>query len=118
MIMPLKTQALTLLILAQVWLSTSQFVFDLEVDIDSVTAGNFNCDIGSFDGDPQCSIYFEIFCLREERGDSRSTNESDCPLGRNTDRMRAYLENEPNMRRITSQRPWPVRGIDNSYTNE
>ena len=107
--MPLRTQALTLLILlAQVWLSTSQFVFELEVDIDSVTAGSFNCDIGSFDGDPQCRIYFEIFCLREGRGISQSTNEGDCPLGRNTRRMNAYEPNG-NTRRITSQGSWPVR---------
>ena len=100
---------MTLLILAQVWLSTPQFVFDLEVDIDSITAGNFNCKIGRTDNDPQCSIYFEIFCLREGRGDSQSTNEGDCPLGQNTTRMNTYLENESNMRRIMSQRPWPVR---------
>ena len=95
-IMPSRIQILTLLILARVWLSTSQFVFELEVDIDSVTAGNFNCDTGLLDGDPQCHIYFPVFCLREGRGDSWFTNEEDCPLGRNTIRMNAYHQNYPN----------------------
>ena len=108
--MPLRTQVLTLLILAQVWLSMSQFVFELEVDLDSVTAGDFNCADGIF-GNAQCSIYFSVFCLRETREVSLSTSENDCPLGQNTDRMNAYLENQPNTRRITSQSPWPVRAI-------
>ena len=108
--MSLRTQVLALLVLAQVWLSLSQFVFELEVDLDSVTAGNFDCADGPF-GNSQCDIYFSVFCLREGRGDSQSTSEEDCPLGQNTDRMNAYLENEPNTRRITSQSPWPVRAI-------
>ena len=101
-------RALVLLILAQVWLSRSHFVFELEVDLGSVTAGDFSCDIGSFD-DAQCLLYFEIFCLREGRENSPSTNENDCPLGKNTERMNAHLENESNTRRITSNSPWPVR---------
>ena len=97
--------------LTQVWstLSHPQFEFELEVDIGSVTAGNFNCEIGRTDDDPRCSIYFEVFCLREGRENFRSTNENDCPLGRNTMRMNTYLENQPNTRRIASQGPWPVR---------
>ena len=78
------------------------------MDIDSVTAGNFNCDIGHFDGDPQCRIYFPVFCLRERRGNSQSTNEDNCPLGRNTIRMNAYEPNG-NTCTITSQGSWPVR---------
>ena len=101
-------QALILLILAQIWLSRSQFVFELEVDLDSVTAGNFSCDSGIFDN-AQCLLYLEVFCLREERENSQSTNGTDCPLGRNTERMNAYLENESNTRIITSDSPWPAR---------
>ena len=63
-------QILILLIFAQVWLSTSQFVFELEVDLDSVTAGDFSCEIGIADNDPRYSIYFPVFCLREGREDS------------------------------------------------
>ena len=84
-------------------------MFELEVDLDSVTAGDFSCDIGNFDNDPQCLLYFEVFCLREGRGNSQSTNGNDCPLGRNTERMNAYLENQPNTRTITTDSPWPVR---------
>ena len=102
------SQALILLILAQVWLSRSHFVFELEVDLDSVTAGDFSCDIGTFDN-AQCLLYFEVFCLREGRENSQSIDENDCPLGRNTERMNAYLENESNTRTITSDSPWPVR---------
>ena len=101
-------QALVLLILAQVWLSRSHFVFELEVDLDSVTAGDFSCDIGTFDN-AQCLLYFEVFCLREGRENSQSTDENDCPLGRNTERMNAYFENQLNTRTITSDSPWPVR---------
>ena len=66
-------QVLFLLILAQVWLSTSHFIFELEVDLDSVTAGDYNCASSRFD-DAQCRIahyriYFKIFCLREGRED-------------------------------------------------
>ena len=103
--MPLRIQAFTLLTLAQVWLSMSQFVFELEVDQNSI-ATNVNCDSAGFS---ECETYFSVFCLREGRGDSQSTSEEDCPLGRNTTRMNAYLENQPNTRRITSQLPWPVR---------
>ena len=101
-------QALILLILAQVWLSRSHFVFELEVYLDSVTAGGSDCDSGIFDN-AQCLLYFEVFCLREERENSQSTDENDCPLGRNTEKMSAYLENQPNTRRIISDSPWPVR---------
>ena len=112
-IMPSRTQVLILLMLTQVWstLSQPQFEFELEVDIGSVTAGNFKCATvtGLRNNDPQCSIYFEVFCLREGRENFRSTNESDCPLGRNTMRMNTSLENQLNTRRIASQGPWPVR---------
>ena len=101
-------QILLLFILAQVWLSTSHFIFELEVDLDSVTAGDFSCDSGRYD-DAQCCIYFEVFCLREGREDSLSFDDGNCPLGRNTERMNAYLENQSNTRRITSDSPWPVR---------
>jgi hypothetical protein len=86
-------------------------VFELEVDLGSVTAGNFNCEIGWADLDPQCSIYFPVFCLREGRENSQSTNVNDCPLGRNTTRMNTYDPNDPNgnLRRITSEASWPVR---------
>ena len=100
-------QVLFLLILAQVWLSTSHFIFELEVGLDSVTAGDFSCDSGCFD-DAQCRIYFPVFCLREGREDSLSFDDRNCPLGRNTERMNAY-ENQPNTRTITSDSPWPVR---------
>jgi hypothetical protein len=102
-------QILILLILAQVWLSTSQFVFELEVDLDSVTAGDFSCDIGWFDN-AQCLIYFPFFCLREGRINSQSTSVDDCPLGKNTTRMITHDPNDPNgnSRRITSQESWPV----------
>ena len=88
----------------------SQFVFELEVDLDSVTAGNFNHANRIF-GNSQCSIYFSVFCLREGRENSQSTSERDCPLGRNTDRMNTYFKNVPNTQRISSQSPWPVRVI-------
>jgi hypothetical protein len=104
-------QILILLILAQVWLSTSRFVFELEVDLDSVTAGDFSCDISRFGvDDPECSIYFPVFCLREGRIHSQSTSVTDCPLGKSTTRMNTYDPNDPNgnSRRITSQESWPV----------
>ena len=108
--MPSRTQVLILLILTQVWSTLSQprFEFELEVDIGSVTA---NCKMLGPRGnhDLQCSIYFEVFCLREERENLSSTNKSDCPLGRNTMRMNTSLENQLNTRRIASQGPWPVR---------
>ena len=88
----IRIQVLALLILAQVWLSTSQFVFELEVDIDSVTAGNFNCDLVIW----TMTHSVPVFCLKEGREDSRSTNEGDYPLGRNTMRMNAYHQNYPN----------------------
>ena len=74
----IRIQILALLILAQVWLSTSQFVFELEVDLDSVTAGNFNCNIGLFDGDLQCRIYFQYFAWEEIL--SLPTMKINCPL--------------------------------------
>ena len=104
--MALEIQVLTYFILAQVWLSMSQFVFELEVDLASVT-DNVHCDIFG-----ECDIYFSVFCLREGRApDSQSTNEEDCSLGRNTTRMNAYgnHQNELNTRRIMSQKSWPVR---------
>ena len=108
-------QVLILLILAQVWLSRSQFVFELEVDLDSVMASDFSCEIGLTDNDPRCQIYFPIFCLREPEGITlQSIQGGYCPLGRNTSRMNTYLENQPNTRRITSDSPWPVR---DSYIN-
>ena len=70
--MPSRTQILSLLILAQVWLSTSHFVFDLEVDLGSVTA--VDCDMGLLESPSECQIYFSVFCLIEERGDSQSTD--------------------------------------------
>ena len=103
--MPLRIQILILLILAR--LSTSQFVFELEVDLDSVTA-NVACDPPGF---RECEIYFSVFCLREGREDTQSTSDEDCPLGINTDRMNAYLENQPNTRITESQSPWPVRDL-------
>ena len=103
-----------LLSLAQVWLSMSQFMFELEVDLDSVIANSIQCGHLFFDK-RECDVYFSVFCLREGRDDSQSTrNEGNCPLGRNTDRMNTYVENESNMRRITSQRPWPVKVHSNS----
>lgn len=107
--MALRIQVLALLISAQVWLSMSQFVFELKLDLDSVTA-DFNCADSIFD-DRVCATYFSLFCLREGREDSQSTDEGDCPLGHNTDRLNAYLENQPNTRKITLQMPWPVRVI-------
>ena len=87
------------------------------MDLDSVTA-NFNCADGFFDGS-ECATYFSVFCLREGRGDSQSTSAGDCPLGRNTGRMNAYLENQPNTRRIsTSGRPWPVSLVNISQVVE
>ena len=81
-------------------------MFDLEVDLGSVTA--VDCDMGLFESS-RCLVYFSVFCLREERGDSQSTDENDCPLGRNTERLNTYLENQPTIRRrITSHRQWPV----------
>ena len=91
-------------------------MFELEVDLDSVTAGNFSCDSGIFDN-AQCLLYLEVFCLREGRGNSQSTNGTDCPLGRNNERMNAYLEDQPNTRRITSDSPWPVRSTLNNNNN-
>ena len=82
-------------------------MFELEVDRDSVTAGDFSCDIGTFDN-AQCLLYFEVFCLREGREDTQSIDGNDCPLGRNTERMNAY-DNRSNTRTITSNSPWPVR---------
>ena len=79
------------------------------MDLDSVTAGDFSCEIGIVDNDPRCLLYFEVFCLREGRENSPSIDENDCPLGRNTERMNAYLENESNTRTIKSDSPWPVR---------
>jgi hypothetical protein len=87
-------------------------VFELEVALDSVTAGNFSCEISNYGfDDPECSIYFPVFCLREGRENSQSTNGNDCPLGRNTIRMNTYDPNDPNgnSRRITSRASWPVR---------
>ena len=97
--------------LTQVWSTLSQprFGFELEVDIGSVTA-NCEMDLTRRGGnDLQCSIYFEVFCLREGRENSSSTDKSDCPLGRNNIRMNTSLENQLNTRRIASQGPWPVR---------
>ena len=76
--LPLSIQVLGLLILAQVWLSRSQFVFEFELDLRSVTA-NFNCADGLGESEV-CTTYFSILCLREGR-DTRSTNIVDCPLG-------------------------------------
>ena len=87
-------------------------MFELELDLRSVTA-NFNCADG-LDRNKKCSTYFSIFCLREGR-DTQSTNTGNCPLGRNSERLNAYPENDneplpsPQTRRITSPRPWPVR---------
>lgn len=108
--MPSRALILSSLTLAQVWLSTSHFVFELEVDLGSVTAGNFNCDSGAFDNS-ECRIYFSVFCLRGGSGDSQSTNEEYCPLGRSKLRMNVYEPNDPNgnTRSLTSQSSWPVR---------
>ena len=106
--MPLRIEIIALLILVQLWLSTSQFVFELEVNLDSVTV-NGNCDTRLNSG---CETYFSVFCLREGREGSQSTNTEDCPLGRNTKRMNAYENDRPlNTRMITSQleTSWPVR---------
>ena len=98
-----------LLILAR--LSTSQFVFEMEVDLDYVTA-DVDCDTGIPVFSRECETYFSVFCLREGREDTQSTSDEDCPLGINTDRMNAYFENQTNTRIIESQSPWPVRDID------
>ena len=106
----LHLQLLGLFILAQARLSVSQFVFELEVDPRSVTA-NFNCADGLGDS-VECTIYFSIFCLREGR-DTKSTNDlGDCPLG-SSGRLNVFDErlSSPQIRRITSQRPWPVSKI-------
>ena len=107
--MSLRIQVLTLLILAQVWLSMPRFVFELRVKTNSVTTKSV-CD---YRGISECETYFSVFCLREGRVSSQSTDENDCPLGRNTERFNAYLGNQPNniVRRIASQRPWPVMFI-------
>ena len=103
--MPLR--ALIDFVLAQVWLSTSHFEFELEVDRSSVTTDGSNCNDAFFDS---CRIYFSLFCLRERGEDSQSTNTGDCPLGENTERLNAYEGTQNNIqRKITSQRPWPVR---------
>ena len=103
-------QVLISLVVAHTRLSTSQFVFELEVNLQSVTT-NGNCDLDETNlDDIFCETYFSLFCLREGRGDSQSTNEEDCPLGRNTTRVITYLGNQPSAQRIiTSQKPWPVR---------
>ena len=107
--LPLHLRPFSLFILAQVWLSMSQFVFELELDPRSVTA-NFNCADGLGDS-VECTTYFSIFCLREGR-DTRSTNEGDCPLG-TSGRLNVFDERlpSPQIRRITSPRPWPVSKI-------
>ena len=105
----LHLQLLGLFILAQVWLSVSQFVFELELDPRSVTA-DFNCADGLGDS-AECTTYFSVFCLREGR-DTRSTNEGDCPLG-TSGRLNAFdvRLSSPQIQRITSPRPWPVSKI-------
>ena len=87
--MSVKIQVFTVLTLAQICPHMSQFVFELEVDLHSVMA-NIDCDLPSSLDGSQCETYFSVFCLREGREGSQSTNTEDCPLGRNTERMNAY----------------------------
>ena len=119
-VMSLTVNLLSLLCLVQVWPSSSQFVFEVElVTIDVI--GDCDTDVT----DPRlhrCEPVFSMFCLREGR-DTQSNNMTDCPLGRNDERVVAYtpdninddfntrpgLPSGPVTRRIVSQKPWPVR---------
>ena len=79
-------------------MSLAQFVFDFQLH--AVTT---NVDCGVVYG--ACETYLNRFCLRE-RGHSRSTDDSDCPLGSS-----GRFEPEGNLpisRQILSSRSWPV----------
>ena len=123
-VMYITLLSLLCLVQLQVWPSSSQFVFEVELVSVGITG---DCDIAVPEGDSRrrCEPVFSLFCLREGR-DTQSNNVTDCPLGRNDERVIAYTgRNEiANMgdhntgpglpegavtRRIMSQEPWPVR---------
>ena len=112
---------LSLLCLVQVWPSSSQFVFEVELVAVDVIG---DCDTDTVDANVprrRCEPVFSIFCLRKGR-DTQSNNIGDCPLGRNDERVIAYtgkLNDDRNTgpglpdgravtRSIMSQSPWPV----------
>ena len=116
---------LSLLCLVQVWPSSSQFVFEVEL-VSVNTTGSHSCDLDSPEGDSRrrCEPVFSLFCLREGR-DTQSNNITDCPLGRNDTGViaftgmnvlanRGHFNTGPGLpegaitRRIMSQEPWPV----------
>ena len=114
---------LSLLCLVQVWPSSSQFVFEVElVSVDVI--GDCEPDIPAPDPRKRCEPAFSMFCLREGR-DTQSNDITDCPLGRNDTRVIAYTgeilddfntgpglpDGQAVTRSIMSQRPWPVRNI-------
>ena len=117
---------LSLLCLVQVWPSSSQFVFEVElVAVDVIGENVCDVDIQPIDGRSRCELVLETFCLRKGR-DTQSNNITDCPLGRNDTQVIAFtgMNVATNMedfntgpglpegavtRRIMSQEPWPVR---------
>ena len=113
--------------IVQVWPSSSQFVF--EVELVSVDVNIDDCDTNWYpitDPRRRCEPAFSIFCLREGRDtQSNNTMVGGCPLGSNDERVIAYTgdinfldgaNSRPGLpgglavtRSIMSQRPWPIR---------
>ena len=82
-------------------LSLAQFVFDFQLK-----AVNTNGGCGFLH--PECETYLNIFCLRE-LDSSKSTDDSDCPLG-SSERF-GPEGSLPESRQILSSQPWPVSSI-------
>ena len=70
---------LLLCLLYSLRLSLSQFVFEFILHAVTTHGECTGIDISEL-RDPECETYLFIFCLREGR-DSKSTDDSDCPLG-------------------------------------
>ena len=98
----LKLLLIILLHSSQLSTSWAQFVFDFQLHA-VTTNGDCNSVLEVFD--PECETYLNRFCLRE-RGYSRSTDDSDCPLG-SSGRF-GPGGNLPISRQILSSQSWAV----------
>ena len=85
-----------------VQLSLAQFVIDFQLHA-VTTNGDCSSLLEFFD--PECETYLRRFCLRET-GHSRSTDDSDCPLGSSA--RFGPGGNLPISRQILSSQSWSV----------
>ena len=126
---------LGLLCLLQAWSSSTQFVFEFELESVTTIFNNGTCDpvVPPTQEDIKllgpCEPFLSTFCLREKTN-TQNSDTGNCPLGRNDAGIIAYTPGvnltgideqmaatRPGLpdgsvnRTITSLHPWPVRCV-------